>query len=127
MVGPDDVFTDVDLAIGTYRHAVGTTIPDLTRVAWREKHDEIVARTPDVSEKSFVYLLTRQEYEHDYGIKYRKPSFLARTIGLRAEFIRSRGSVGWRLRRRLGGLRLGRAPASFGLWIGRERDGFSRA
>ena len=78
----DDVFTDVDLAIGTYRHAVGTTIPDLTRVAWKEKHDEIVARTPDVSEKSFVYALTRQEYEHDYGIKYRKPSFLARTIGL---------------------------------------------
>ncbi len=78
----DDVFADVDLAIGTYRHAVGTTIPDLTRVAWKEKHDEIVARTPDVSEKSFVYALTRQEYEHDYGGNYRKPSFLARTIGL---------------------------------------------
>jgi hypothetical protein len=78
----DDVFTDVDLAIGTYRHAVSTTIPDLTRVAWKEKHDEIVKRTPDISEKSFVYALTRQEYEHDYGVKYRKPSFLARTIGL---------------------------------------------
>jgi hypothetical protein len=78
----DDVFADVDLAIGTYRHAVGTTIPDLTRVAWKEKHDEIVQRTPDVSEKSFVYALTRQEYEHDYGVKYRKPSFLARMIGV---------------------------------------------
>lgn len=78
----DDVFADVDLAIGTYRHAVGTTIPDLTRVAWKEKHEEIAKRTPDVSEKSFVYVLTREEYEHEYGMKYRKPSLLARLIGL---------------------------------------------
>jgi hypothetical protein len=78
----DDVFGDLDLAIGTYRHAIGTTIPDLTRVAWKEKHDEIVGRTPDVTQKSFVYVLTRQEYEHDYGVKYRKPSFLARMIGV---------------------------------------------
>jgi hypothetical protein len=78
----DDVFGDLDLAIGTYRHAIGTTIPDLTRVAWKEKHDEIARRTPDVSEKSFVYALTRQEYEKEYGIKYRKPSLLARMIGV---------------------------------------------
>ena len=43
----------------------------------------------------------------------------ARALGLRSEFIASRGSLGWRLRRRIGGLRLGRAPAAFGLWIGR--------
>jgi hypothetical protein len=78
----DGVFTDVDLAIGTYRHAVSTTIPDLTRVAWKEKHDEIVQRTPDVTEKSFVYVLTRQDYEREYGSHYRKPSFLARAIGV---------------------------------------------
>ncbi|HEV3141556.1 MAG TPA: class I SAM-dependent methyltransferase [Vicinamibacterales bacterium] len=42
---------------------------------------------------------------------------VARGIGLRAEFIRSRGSIGWRFRRRLGGIRLGRAPALFGLWM----------
>lgn len=78
----DDVFGDLDLAVGTYRHAIGTTIPDLTRVAWKEKHEEIAARTPDVSEKSFVYVLTRQDYDREYGIKYRKPSFLARVIGV---------------------------------------------
>ena len=30
-----DVFGNVDLAIGTYRHAASKTIPDITRVAWR--------------------------------------------------------------------------------------------
>jgi hypothetical protein len=29
----DDVFTDVDLAIGTYRHTVGEIIPHLTEAA----------------------------------------------------------------------------------------------
>ncbi|MCA1563769.1 MAG: zinc dependent phospholipase C family protein, partial [Acidobacteria bacterium] len=42
----DDLLLNVDLAIGTYRRAVGTTIPELTRIAWREKRDEIEKRTP---------------------------------------------------------------------------------
>ena len=37
----EDVFRDVDLAIGTYRRAVSEMIPELTRLAWREKRDEI--------------------------------------------------------------------------------------
>jgi Zinc dependent phospholipase C len=78
----DDVFTDVDLAIATYRHAVGTTIPDLTRIAWREKHEEIERRTPDVNEHSFVYALTKRDYDQQFGGRYRKPSLLARTIGV---------------------------------------------
>ena len=30
----EDLFMNEDLAISTYRNAVGTTIPDLTRIAW---------------------------------------------------------------------------------------------
>ena len=41
-----DVFGDIDLAIGTYRRAVSQIIPDVTRVAWREKRDEILRRRP---------------------------------------------------------------------------------
>ena len=29
-----DIFSDLDLALGTYRHAVSATIPQITRVAW---------------------------------------------------------------------------------------------
>lgn len=39
--------------------------------------------------------------------------------GARARFIPSRGPVGWRVRREIARLRLGRAPAAFGLWIAR--------
>ena len=76
-----DMLLNVDLAIGTYRHAVGTTIPEMTVLAWRDKRDEIVERTPEATQKSFVYTLTRQDYEREFGTGYRKPSVLARTLG----------------------------------------------
>ena len=63
-----DLFGDEDLAIGTYRHAIGTLIPEMTRLAWEDKQDEIRARTPDVVRDSFVFALTRQEYRH--GVRH---------------------------------------------------------
>ena len=75
-----DVFGSVDLAIGTYRYAASQVIPDVTRTAWREKHTEILAATPDVAEHEFVYTFTRADYEKKYGTMYRRPSLLARIV-----------------------------------------------
>ena len=75
-----DVFGDVDLAIGTYRRAASVFIPDVTRAAWQEKRDEILAATPDVTEQRFVYTMTRQQYEDTFGTTYRKPGFLVRFV-----------------------------------------------
>lgn len=77
-----DLLPSVDLAIGTYRRAVGTTIPELTRVAWREKHEEIEKRTPGVTAQSFVYALSRSQYEEQFGKDYRKPGLLTRVLVL---------------------------------------------
>jgi len=76
----DDVFGDVDLAINTYRRAASQIIPELTRVAWRDKRDEILAVMPNLREQDFVYSMSRQEYEAKYGTNYRKPGLLARFI-----------------------------------------------
>jgi hypothetical protein len=75
-----DLLTNVDLAIGTYRRAVGTTIPELTRIAWREKRDEIEKNEPGVTEHSFVYTLSRRDYEQKFGRDYRKPGLFARVL-----------------------------------------------
>jgi hypothetical protein len=75
-----EVFSDVDLAINTYRFAVSKLIPDVTRLAWREKQDDIVKSRPDALERTFVYSLTRQDYEGQFGTHYRKPGLLARFI-----------------------------------------------
>jgi zinc dependent phospholipase C len=76
-----DVFGDEDLAISTYRKAVSEILPELTRAAWRDKHDEIARLMPGVKEEAFVYRYTRQQYEKDFGTDYRKPGLLARFLG----------------------------------------------
>ena len=73
-----EVFGNTDMAIGTYRHAVSKVIPDMTRLAWRDKRDEIVAATPGITEKDVVFTMTRRQYEDAFGTTYRKPGLLAR-------------------------------------------------
>jgi hypothetical protein len=75
-----DLFGDEDLAIGTYRHAISTLIPEMTRLAWEDKQDEIRARAPDAVREKFVYTLTREQYETQFGTQYRKPGFLTRLL-----------------------------------------------
>jgi hypothetical protein len=75
-----DVFGDVDLAVGTYRRAASRILPDVTRMAWREKRDEILKATPDATEERFVFTLTPRQYDETYGTTYRKPGLLARII-----------------------------------------------
>ena len=77
----DDLFADVDLAIGTFRYAVSRTIPEMTRVAWKEKQDEIRKLAPTVQPNAFIYSLTRREYEEAFGTGYRKPGIVARLLG----------------------------------------------
>jgi SAM-dependent methyltransferase len=44
---------------------------------------------------------------------------IASDLGLEWHFVPSRGSMLWRLRRQVAGIRLRRAPAAFGLWMAR--------
>jgi hypothetical protein len=75
-----DVFLDEDLSIGSYRYAISQMLPQITRIAWRDKRDEIAKALPGVTQQQFVYRLTRQEFERTYGTKYRKPGLLARFL-----------------------------------------------
>jgi hypothetical protein len=75
-----DVFGNADLAIGSYRRAVSRVIPDMTRLAWREKRDEIIAATPDATERDVVYALTQRQYDEKFGTAYRKPGIFARLV-----------------------------------------------
>jgi Zinc dependent phospholipase C len=69
----EDVFGNEDLAIGSYRRAISTIIPEMTRVALLSRHDEIVKDTPNFHKKQFLYYLSRAQYEKEWGTIYRKP------------------------------------------------------
>lgn len=77
-----ELFLDEDLAIGTYRKAVSTTIPEISRLAWEDKQDEIRARTPGIDRQSFVFTFTRHQYAEQFGTRYRKPGLLTRFVFL---------------------------------------------
>jgi hypothetical protein len=54
-----DVFLSEDLAIGTYRRAVASLIPSVTKAAWEKKQDEIQRTTPGAVRDRFVFSLSR--------------------------------------------------------------------
>lgn len=76
-----DQFMDRSLAIGTYRYSVGKAIPEMTKAAWKTKKDEIEKLTPGVTEASYVFNLSRQQYEQQYGKDYAKPKGFAKVVG----------------------------------------------
>jgi hypothetical protein len=62
-----DIFADEDRTISTYRSAVSELLPEITRVAWRDKRDEIASLQPDVEEQEFVFRLSRSDYVKEWG------------------------------------------------------------
>jgi hypothetical protein len=73
------IFPDEDRSIGSYRHAVSKLIPELTRVALITKKKDLEA-LPNFSPRHFRYLLSRTQYEKNWGRNYQKPGFGARVL-----------------------------------------------
>jgi hypothetical protein len=76
----EQVFLSVDLAIGSYRRAVGTVLPALTKVAWQIKSQEIRKDAPGITRKKFLYNLSRSSYEKNWGAAYQRPSIGSRML-----------------------------------------------
>jgi len=74
------LFVNEDLAIGTYRHAVATTIPEMTKIAWSRKRDAIRRVVPGAQKKTVVFNLRRKEYDTTFGADYAKPHGFARAL-----------------------------------------------
>jgi hypothetical protein len=85
------VLFSVDLAIGSYRHAVSRVIPRMTKVAWHLKKDDIRNSYPGETKAKFIYNISRSEYRKEWGDIYDKPGFFAR---LQAFFLRVVPKVG---------------------------------
>src|SRR5271165_3135900 len=79
-VNINDLFVSLDLALGSYRHSVGSVIPEMTKSAWAAKKDEIVKAHPGMTARKFRYNLSRASFEKEWGRKYEKPGFGARLL-----------------------------------------------
>src|ERR1043166_5485049 len=74
------VFLNLDLAIGSYRRAVGRVLPALTKVAWQIKGQEIRNDAPGITRKRFLYNISRSSYEKNWGATYRRPGIRSRML-----------------------------------------------
>jgi len=78
----EKIFLNVDLAIGSYRHAIGTLFPAMTRVAWQDKKQEIRKEDPGATRRTFLYNLSRSDYEKNWGATYTKPGIRSKALAL---------------------------------------------
>jgi hypothetical protein len=69
------LFGDLDDAIGSYRYTVRTVIPKATRVAWVLKKKDIQRDLPGMTQRKFLYNLSKASYEKEWGRKYQRPGF----------------------------------------------------
>jgi hypothetical protein len=75
-----ELFLDRSLAVGTFRYGVGKLIPEMTKAAWKSKHDEIAKITPGATRATFVFNLSRRQYEQAFGRDYARPKGFARVL-----------------------------------------------
>jgi hypothetical protein len=76
----EQVFLNLDIAIGSYRRAIGTILPALTKVAWQIKSQEIRKDDPTITRKKFLYNLSRSSYEKSWGATYQQPGVRSRML-----------------------------------------------
>ena len=77
-----DVFGNLDLSLGTFRRAVSSTIPLMTKVAWATRQKEIEKANPGITQEKFQYTLARRDYESEWGTEYRRPNLFQKFLGL---------------------------------------------
>jgi hypothetical protein len=95
-----DVFSSLDLSIGSYRRSISSIIPEMTRVALINKKEEMVKEDPNLAKKKFLYNLKRSEYEKEWGTSYQKPGCGAHFMALLFRLVPKIGpfkSVGFKM------------------------------
>jgi len=75
-----DIFGNVTLALGSYRHSIGSIVPGMTRVAWSLKQDQLKKEIPGITRKKFLYNLSRSSYEKEWGTEYHKPGWRTKLV-----------------------------------------------
>jgi hypothetical protein len=71
-----------DLAIASYRKAVSTLIPQMTKVAFVSYRDQIQKAQPGVEKAKFIYRLNKTEYRLEFGTEHMHVGFGGRVLAV---------------------------------------------
>ena len=76
----ESLFTDLDLALGTYRFSVSQAIPEMTKAAWAAKKKDIQTLQTGMTRRKYLYRLSVPAYQKDWDDKYQQPGWWARFL-----------------------------------------------
>jgi hypothetical protein len=76
----DEALPNSQKAIESYRHAVSSLIPKMTRVALRVRNGDIAKEYPTNARRQFLFNVSRADYEKRYGTDYFKDDFKTRFL-----------------------------------------------
>lgn len=76
----NQLFHDLDLALGTYRYSVSKVIPEMTKAAWAAKKDDIAKLQSGMTRQKFLYRMSRSAYHKEWDRKYERPGPGARFL-----------------------------------------------
>ncbi len=74
------LFTNLDLALGTYRFSVSQAIPEMTKAAWAAKKKDIQTLQAGMTRRRYVYHISAHAYQKDWDNQYARPGFGARLL-----------------------------------------------
>jgi len=74
------LFSNLDLALGTYRFSVSQAIPEMTKAAWAAKKKDIQKLQAGMSRRRYVYRITVAAYQKDWDNQYARPGLGARFL-----------------------------------------------
>ena len=78
----NDLFGNFNRAVNTFRWAVKSLFPELTKIAWSRRKADIKKVDPTTTSKKFMYRMHRMNYRKDFGKDYNQPGFFARFFGV---------------------------------------------
>jgi hypothetical protein len=81
------VLAHEDLAIGSYRFSVSRIIPEMTKVALRTHKKELMREAPGLAKNTFLYRLSRSDYERNWGKTYTAPTAGTRVLSTILRFV----------------------------------------
>jgi hypothetical protein len=74
------LFSNLDLALGTYRFSVSQAIPEMTKAAWAAKKKDIQQLQAGMTRRRYVYRISMAAYQKNWDGKYQRPGPGARFL-----------------------------------------------
>jgi hypothetical protein len=89
-----DLFSSLDLALGTYRFSVSQAIPEMTKAAWAAKKKDIQKLQAGMTRRRYIYRISVPAYQKEWDSQYQRPGFGARLLAFLFRLIPKIGPFG---------------------------------